>query len=212
MCTRSKGKKQTPPQETEPDLPWSVSVPTVEVRVSSGLPQWQGLGCSRPGRPGMWNKSFWRRSPSAPLQSCWADDPQTGEQLHQRSSRTFVKVLGSTTDFQTWGSSKGTENPQGIWLWRPVGFDYRTSTGLGKQTLRGHKKTLCAPGPRRKEQRTLKSLNQTCPWVSRSHCWRRGLTVSCCRVRGTDCNRPGSPVCWHKSFWRRLPLPPLPSP
>ena len=28
------------------------------------------------------------------------------------------KFLGPTTDFPTWGSSKGTENPQGIWLWR----------------------------------------------------------------------------------------------
>ena len=99
----------------------------------------RGSGCSRPGRHGMWHKFFWRRSPLAPLQSCWADDPQTGEQLHQRSSRTFVQVLGSTTDFQTWGSSRGTEKPQGIWFWRPVGFDYRTSIGLGKQTLGGRK-------------------------------------------------------------------------
>ena len=61
----------------------------------------------------------------------WADDPQTGEQLYHRSSRTVTKVLGPTTGFPTRGSSKGTEKPQGIWLWRPVGFDYRTSTGLG---------------------------------------------------------------------------------
>ena len=31
---------------------------------------------------------------------------------------------------------------QRIWLWRPVGFDYRTFTGLGKQTLGGHKQNL----------------------------------------------------------------------
>ena len=36
------------------------------------------------------------------------------EQLYQRSSHTVVKVLGHTTDYPTWGSSKGTENPQGI--------------------------------------------------------------------------------------------------
>ena len=52
------------------------------------------------------------------------------------------KVLGPTTDFPTWGSDKGTENPQGIWLWGSVGFDYRTYTGLGKQTLGGHKQNL----------------------------------------------------------------------
>ena len=30
------------------------------------------------------------------------------------SSRTVAKVLSPTTDFPTWGSGKGTENPQGI--------------------------------------------------------------------------------------------------
>ena len=53
-----------------------------------------------------------------------------------------MKVLGPITDFPTWGSSKGTENPQVIWLWRPVGFGYRTYTRLGKKTLRGHKQKL----------------------------------------------------------------------
>ena len=39
-----------------------------------------------------------------------ADDPQTAEKSYQRNSRT-VKVLGPTTDFPTWESSKRTENP-----------------------------------------------------------------------------------------------------
>ena len=77
-----------------------------------------------------------------PPQSCRVDDPQTAEQLYQRYSHTVNKVLGPTTDFPTWGSGKGTENPQGIWLWRPVGFDYTTCTGLGKPTLGGHKRNL----------------------------------------------------------------------
>ena len=42
------------------------------------------------------------------------DNPQTAEQLYQRNSHTVNKVLGPTTDFPTWGSSKGTENPQKI--------------------------------------------------------------------------------------------------
>ena len=73
----------------------------------------------------------------------WAEDPQIGEQLYKISSHTFAKVLGHTTDFPTWRSYKRTEPflPE-IWLWRPVGFDYRTSTGLGKQTLGGHKQNL----------------------------------------------------------------------
>ena len=60
--------------------------------------------------------------------------------LHQINYCTIKKVLGPTTDFPTWGSGKGTENPQGIW--RPVGFDYKTYTGLGKQTLGGYKQNF----------------------------------------------------------------------
>ena len=101
------------------------------------------------------------------------------------------KFLAPTTDFPTWGSGKGTENSRRIWLWRPVGFDYRTYrtyTGLGKQTLGGHKKPLCVPGPRRKEQWSHKRLTQTCLWVSRSLWQRRRLVVACCRVGGTECS------------------------
>ena len=58
----------------------------------------------------------------------------------------------------------------------------RTYTGLGKQNLEGTNRTLCTPGPRRKEQWPYKRLTQTCPWVSRS-LWRRcGSAVACCRV------------------------------
>ena len=49
-----------------------------------------------------------------------------------RNYCTVKKVLGPTTDFPTWRSGKGIENAQRIWLWKPVGFDHRTSTGLGK--------------------------------------------------------------------------------
>ena len=60
-------------------------------------------------------------------------------------SKWIVLFLVPTTDFPTWGSGKGTENSRRIGLWRPVGFDYRTYrtyTGLGKQTLGGHKLNL----------------------------------------------------------------------
>ena len=46
-----------------------------------------------------------------------------------------MKVLGLTSDFPTCRFGKGSGNPLGIWLWRTVGFDYKTSTGLGKQRL-----------------------------------------------------------------------------
>ena len=38
----------------------------------------------------------------------------------------IVEQICSASDFPNWGSDKGTENPQGIWLWRLVRFDYRT--------------------------------------------------------------------------------------
>ena len=57
----------------------------------------------------------------------------------------------------------------GIWLWRSAGFNYRTSTGLGKQRLlEGTNKTLCTPGPRGKEQWPNKRLSQTCLCVLES--------------------------------------------
>ena len=57
-------------------------------------------------------------------------DPETREQLCLRSSWTVAKLLGPTTDFQTWESGKRTETwLEGIWLWRTGIFDYRTSIG-----------------------------------------------------------------------------------
>ena len=121
-----------------------------------------------------------------------ADDPQTREQLYQRSFPTVTKILGPTTDFPTWGSSKGTENPKGIWLWRPVGFDYRTSTGLGKQTLWGHKQNLVCT---RTQEKGSVTPQETCLWVSRSLGQRCLLTMACCKVRGTECNSAGINPC-----------------
>ena len=92
--------------------------------------------------------------------------------LYQRNSCTVKKVLGPTTDFPTWGSGKGTENPQGIWLWRPLGFVTEHPRDLGNRLLEGTNKTLCTSGARRKEQCLHKRLNQTYLWVSRS-LWQR---------------------------------------
>ena len=39
-------------------------------------------------------------------------------------------------------SHQADENPQRIWLCKPVGLDYRISIGVGKQTLGGHKQNL----------------------------------------------------------------------
>ena len=63
-----------------------------------------------------------------------------------------------------------------------MGFDYKISTGLGKQTLGGHKQNLGTPGARRKEQ---------CPtrnWIRLAcYVWQRcGSTVACCSVWSTE--------------------------
>ena len=145
--------------------------------------------------------------PLIPPQSHWEDDLQAGEQLYQRSSHTVKKVLGATTDFPTWGSSKGSEKPQGIWLWRPVGFDYRTSTWLGKQALGGHKKTLLCTRTLEKGTVTPQETDPDFLWVLRNLQQSCGLTVACRGVRGTE-YKGG----WHKSFRRRSQVLPLPLP
>ena len=54
--------------------------------------------------------------------------------------------------------------------------------------LEGTSKTLCTPGPRKKEQWPHKRLTQTYLWVSRSLQWRNGLAEACCRDEGTECD------------------------
>ena len=92
------------------------------------------------------------------------------ENNYTRSSHTVVKALGPTTDFPTWGSGKGTENPRGLWRWRPMGFDYRISTRVQKQTLGEHKQNLICtqdPGERSHDPtRDWARLARECPRVS----------------------------------------------
>ena len=74
----------------------------------------RGSGCSRPRRQSMWASPEGHR----------ADNPQIGEQLNQRSSRTVAKVLGPTTDFPAWSIQQRdwkapgslTLKYSGIWL------------------------------------------------------------------------------------------------
>ena len=56
----------------------------------------------------------------------------------------------------------------------------------GNRRLEGTNRTLCTPGPRRKEQWPHRRLTQTSPWMSRSLWQRCGLAVACCRVGGTE--------------------------
>ena len=94
-------------------------------------------------------------------------------------------------------------NNLGIWQrdWECPGNLTLKASGIWLQNLHraretdlleGKNKTLCSPGPRRKEQRPHNRL--TCLWVSRNLPWRHGLAVACCRVSGTECS---SACKWH---------------
>ena len=76
-------------------------------------------------------------------------------------------------------------DPHGIWLWRSVGFDYRTSTGAGKQTLGRHKQNLCTHGPGER------SSDLTGDWPR--------LAYNCPRVSGRGVGRQ-----WPAAGWRAL--------
>ena len=87
----------------------------------------------------------------------------------------------------TWGSDKGTEDPQGICLWKLVEFYYGTSTGLGRETLGGHKQNrVCT----RSEKKGVVSPQETEPdlpvnvqeslvkaWVDSGLLWGQGHLI-----------------------------------
>ena len=116
----------------------------------------------------------------------------------------YGKSSRTKTDFPTWGPGKGPENLQGIWLWRPVGFDYRTSTGLGKQSLEGHKQNLMCTQEKGTVTPSVDWARLACECLGVSGGgmgWQwsaAGLGVLTNRVlRGLACS--------HKPFWRRWP-------
>ena len=115
----------------------------------------------------------------------------SGGQSIGASASASVFPMNIQDCFPLWGSGKGTETPQGIWLWRPVGFDYNTFTGRGNRLLEGTNKTMCTQGARRKKQCPQKRLSQTCLWVPRSLQRRHGSTTAGCGIRGTEYNSTG---------------------
>ena len=102
--------------------------------------------------------------------------------------------MNPTSGFPAWGSDKRTGNPQGIWTWRPVGFDCRTFTELGvKETpvLEGTNKTLPAPRLRGKEQWLHRRLNQKYLLVLEGLLWKCGLERAHHRDGDTDTSSLG---------------------
>ena len=73
-----------------------------EAQVSSGMPREGALAAADLGQAVLSNiESLSRR-------------PTNFRTIIPKKFLTVKKVLGSTTDFSTWISGKGTENPQGI--------------------------------------------------------------------------------------------------
>ena len=115
----------------------------------------------------------------------------TNLRLYQRSSLTVTKLQGPTTDFSTWGSGKGMKAPRKFDFGRQWDLITELPRTWGNKLLEGTNKTLFTTRPRRKELWPHKWLSQTFLWVSKSPWQRRGLTVACCRVRGTEYNSLG---------------------
>ena len=114
------------------------------------------LGAERPSTGGFWNPP--QKGTTYPGAKEKPQDGRRGairiktntkpagwatHKLENKDSKVVLPRLWGfqVLDFPTWGSSKGTGNPQGIWS--TAGFDYRTSTGLGEtETLGRHKQNL----------------------------------------------------------------------
>ena len=179
MCTRIEGKEQWSPWETEPDLPLQVW----------GSPVCLSQQCSAMGTGALAAAVLGGAACGIiPLQvgHHWPHHRATGQMTHKEENNytkevlaLLQKVLSLTTDFPTWGSGKGTEYPQGIWLWRSVGSDNRTSRGLGKQILGGHKQNLVHTRTQEKGAVTPQETEldfPVCVWESLEEMWvKNGL-------------------------------------
>ena len=64
----------------------------------------------------------------------------------------------------------------------------RTYTGLGKQTLGGHKQNLVCTRTQEKGAVTPQESDPDLPVSVQKSLERRGLAVACCRAGGTECS------------------------
>ena len=92
--------------------------------------------------------------------------------------------------------------PQGIWLWRPVGFDYRASTELGKQTLGGHKQNFVSTRTQEKGAVTPQETEPDLPVSVQESPVEVRVDSGLLRGQGHWIQQSWEPwvVCWHKSL------------
>ena len=147
--TRTQGKKQWPHKKLRQTCLWVFEGFLWRCGSAVVCHGDRGTSSSSPGRHGMWQKS-WRRleevaiSPTIVQPGGW---PTNWRTIIPREFLDFCEVSRPHLRLPNLRIGKGTGNPQEIWYWKSVGFDYRTSTGLGRQRfLDGTNKTLCAQG------------------------------------------------------------------
>ena len=103
-----------------------------------------------------------------------------------------MKDLGPISGSPAQESGRGTGNCQGIWLWRPVGIDYRASLVLGEtETLGRHKQNLMCTRTQGKEPVTPQEMEPELPvsiWGSPAEMW----VVS---------SLPWAQVYWQQQSW-----------
>ena len=122
--------------------------------------------------------------------------------MSSHTQRTHFPMWGPTSDFPTWGSGKGTGNPQGIWLWRPVGFDYGTSPGLGEtETLGGHTQNFVCTTTQGKKALTSVNTEPDLPGSVWGSSWNVCQQWPAVRT-GALATAVLAAVCWRKSSWR----------
>ena len=111
--------------ETEPDLPLNVWVSPVEVWVSSGLPQGQGLWVQETW---VWHKPSWRRSPLTPpeLTQDWRN------RLLEGTNKTLLCAPGSRRKEQ-WPQKKMTQT----FLWMSRSLQWRHGSIVACCGVRG---------------------------------------------------------------------------
>ena len=111
-----------------------------------------------------------------------------------------MNVLNPTSIFPVWEYDKRTGNPQGIWPWKPVGFNYRTFVVLGETetpAMEGTNKNLHAPRPRGKEQWPHRKLKHNYLLVFEELLWKNRSAGTHHSDEGTGSSKLGRfPFAW----------------
>ena len=102
------------------------------------------------------------------------------------------KFSGSQQISQLGDSAKALRTLREFDFKQPVVFDYRTSTGLEKQSFQGDKQNLVCTRTWEKEAVTPQETEPELPMGVSHLRQRRESTVTCSGVRGTGYNSPGT--------------------